>query len=151
MARMSWSAVGAGAYSGMSSVGTAADALSMHLAWGAVLISREVRRVRTTLRSALLHCDTLAIEGSIAGLVRGKAVDPMSQPLSIDHDARPTSPGPAVPIILPGADDQAAAYAALLKQWADADEAEDARDWERVRAALQETRRAAGERLLFPE
>ena len=75
----------------------------------------------------------------------------MSRPLSIDQDARPTSPGPAEPIILPGADNQAAAYAALLKQWADADEAEDARDWERIRAALQETRRAAGERLLFPE
>jgi hypothetical protein len=75
----------------------------------------------------------------------------MSRPVSIDQDARPTSPSAAEPIILPGADDQAAAYAALLKQWADADEAEDARDWECVRAALQETRRAAGERLLFPE
>ncbi|HXT36133.1 MAG TPA: hypothetical protein VN837_11205 [Chloroflexota bacterium] len=75
----------------------------------------------------------------------------MSWPLSRDHDARPTPPGSAEPLILPGAEDQAAAYAALLTRWAGADEAEDARDWERVRAALQETRRAAGERLLFPE
>lgn len=75
----------------------------------------------------------------------------MTQPLSIDHDARPMSTRGEEPVILPGADDQAAAYAALLKRWASADEAQDRRDWERVRAALQETRRAAGERLLFPE
>jgi hypothetical protein len=75
----------------------------------------------------------------------------MSRPLSIGQDARPTSPDAAEPLILPGVDDQAAAYAALIEQWTDADEAEDARDWERVRTALQETRRTAGERLLFPE
>jgi hypothetical protein len=62
--------------------------------------------------------------------------------LSVDQDARPTPSGAAEPIILPGVNDQAAAYAALLKQWADADEAEDTRDWERIRAALQEKRRA---------
>jgi len=75
----------------------------------------------------------------------------MTQPVARDREARPTSAGGAEPIILPGAEDQAAAYAALLQRWADADETEDARDWARVRAALQETRRAAGERLLFPE
>jgi len=71
--------------------------------------------------------------------------------LSRDHDARPTSRGSAEAIILPGTNDQAAAYAALLTRWAGADAAEDARDWECVRTALQEMRRAAGERLLFSE
>lgn len=75
----------------------------------------------------------------------------MTQPVARDRETRPPSAGGAEPIILPGAEDQAAAYAALLQRWASADEAEDARDWARVRAALQETRRAAGERLLFPE
>jgi hypothetical protein len=75
----------------------------------------------------------------------------MSQQRARGQGAPPTSTGGPDPIILPGADDQAAANAALLERWASADETEDTRDWERVRAALQETRRAAGERLLFPE
>jgi hypothetical protein len=52
----------------------------------------------------------------------------MSQQQARGQGAPPTSTGGPDPIILPGAEDQAAAY-----------------------AALQETRRAAGERLLFPE
>jgi hypothetical protein len=75
----------------------------------------------------------------------------MTQPRTRGRGAPPTSTRGPEPIILPGAEDQAAAYAALIGRWAGADEIEDTRDWERVRAALQETRRAAGERVLFPE
>lgn len=50
-----------------------------------------------------------------------------------------------------GADDQAAAYEALLAQWADVDPEQDARDWRLVKQHLQETRRGLGQRLLFPE
>ena len=50
-----------------------------------------------------------------------------------------------------GADDQAAAYEALLGRWADDDPDEDERDWQQVKQQLQETRRVLGLRLLFPE
>jgi hypothetical protein len=55
------------------------------------------------------------------------------------------------PVIRRGAEDQAAAYEALLAQWADADAGQDERDWQRVQAQLQDTRRATGQRLLSPE
>ena len=50
-----------------------------------------------------------------------------------------------------GADNQAEAYEALLARWADVDPEQDERDWQRVKQQLQETRRALGQRLLFPE
>jgi uncharacterized tellurite resistance protein B-like protein len=50
-----------------------------------------------------------------------------------------------------GADDQAAAYEALLARWADADPQQDERGWQRVRQQLQETRCLLGQGLLFPE
>ena len=56
-----------------------------------------------------------------------------------------------IPAARRGADDQAAAYEALLARWADADPQQDERDWQRVRQQLQETRRLLGQRLLFPE
>lgn len=46
------------------------------------------------------------------------------------------------PTIIRGAEGQAAAYEALLAQWQDVDPEQDERDWQRIRAALQETRRA---------
>jgi hypothetical protein len=55
----------------------------------------------------------------------------------------------AGPTILPGADDQAAAYEALLAHWQDVDPEQDERDWQRIQAALQETRRALQQRPLF--
>jgi hypothetical protein len=50
-----------------------------------------------------------------------------------------------------GADDQAEAYEALLTRWADVDPELDERDWQQVKKHLRETRRALGQRLLFPE
>jgi len=55
------------------------------------------------------------------------------------------------PSIIRGADNQAAAYEALLAQWRDVDPEEDERTWQRVKHNLQQTRRELGERLLFTE
>jgi hypothetical protein len=55
------------------------------------------------------------------------------------------------PTNLRGADDQAAAYEALLVQWQDVDPEEDERDWQQIRAALEETRRTLHQRPLFAE
>jgi len=55
------------------------------------------------------------------------------------------------PSIIRGADNQAAAYEALLAQWRDVDPEEDERAWQRVKHNLQQTRRELGERLLFTE
>jgi hypothetical protein len=51
--------------------------------------------------------------------------------------------------IIRGADDQAAAYEALLTQWQDIDPEEEEREWQRLRDALQETRRELQQRPLF--
>jgi len=58
---------------------------------------------------------------------------------------------PPEPAIVRGADNQAAAYEALLGQWLDVDPEEDERAWQRVKHNLQETRKELGERLLFAE
>ncbi len=55
------------------------------------------------------------------------------------------------PTILHGADDQAAAYEALLAQWQDVDPEKDERDWQQIRAALEETRRTLHQHPLFAE
>ena len=49
------------------------------------------------------------------------------------------------------ADDQAAALRALLARVATMDATDDEQAWEIVKRGLQETRRAQGQRLLFPE
>ena len=75
----------------------------------------------------------------------------MTQPHFIVTDRIGDATSSAGVVIRQGAKDQAAAYAALLAQWADVEPENDAREWQRVQAKLQETRRATGQRLLFPE
>jgi hypothetical protein len=53
--------------------------------------------------------------------------------------------------ILRGADDQTKALKELLARTQFADAEEDERNWQVVKGGLQETRRALGQRLLFPE
>lgn len=65
------------------------------------------------------------------------------------HTNQRSQPNP--PKIIPGADDQTAAYEAWLAQWNDVDPEEEERAWHIVKHNLQETRRALGQRLLFPE
>jgi len=50
-----------------------------------------------------------------------------------------------------GAADQAAALKDLLLRMQSSDAVEDERHWETVKRGLQESRRALGQRLLFPE
>lgn len=73
----------------------------------------------------------------------------MTDPLSLLQPDR--LPGQPAPVVRRGADDQAAAYAALLAQWADVDAEADERDWQRVRADLDAERRSSGQHLLFDE
>jgi uncharacterized tellurite resistance protein B-like protein len=73
----------------------------------------------------------------------------MKEPLEIAAQTVRDAGGIAMP--RRGADDQAAAYEALLGRWADADPDQDERDWQQVKQQLQETRRLLGQRLLFPE
>lgn len=53
--------------------------------------------------------------------------------------------------VISGAEDQAAAYAAWLTQWATVDPEDEEHEWQIVSRGLQETRRELGQRLLFPE
>jgi hypothetical protein len=73
----------------------------------------------------------------------------MAQPAH-PADQRSESSAPLLTIIR-GADDQAAAYEALLAQWQEVDPEEDEREWEQIRAALEETRRTLHQRPLFAE
>ena len=57
----------------------------------------------------------------------------------------------AQPRIIDGADDQAAAYDALITQWHDADQEQDVRNWQRICAALEQTRHDLYQRPLFVE
>jgi hypothetical protein len=55
------------------------------------------------------------------------------------------------PTIIRGVEDQDRAYEEWMAQWRDVNPEEEEHEWETVRESLQETRRALGQRLLFPE
>lgn len=69
-------------------------------------------------------------------LVRREGVLPMKD-LTAFLQARKV-PGQPPPLVRRGAEDQAAAYAALLAQWQDVDAEANERDWQRVCAELDD-------------
>lgn len=75
----------------------------------------------------------------------------MAQSVSVPTELSRTHHIAQHPHLRRGADDQAAAYEAWLARWADVDAAADERAWQQIKLELQRTRRALGQRLLFPE